>query len=687
MQIAEWIIALIIICVYIDFQYAQANNCGLEKFQCRSGECIEGKLLCDGTAHCKDSSDETEVECEKAEYNRTRRAAKCKANQFTCSNGQCISNTDLCDGTLNCADGSDEKSAICRSLPCPLTRFRCAYGACIDNDLKCDGKSNCVDESDEDIILCSGIGLGFQVRSIRPIAPGKSDVPDKPVGPINLLVPELDVRRPETEESSNTSNISKPFVQPEYTPRPSVTLEWVTSYLKPDPISTLRPSIETFSVNTNFKPCTAPPQPQNGHYKLHGPQCSYTLYCDIPERTKLQLGSHLIYSCNPGYILNGSSDVSCNFEGKWLNVPVCLEVRCKILNTASTEATCTYNNNWVSCDSPVLPGTRASLSCRNSYEPQANLLTRNEVKCNVYGQWEPQPIQCVPECGILPAPVSPLIWGGVTPKITEFPWHASMYYDEGRKKKYFCGATIIQENLLVTAAHCIYDDTTKRVIDPNKILIATGNIFRDYDSPYNDRRLVKKNKVRDIYIICKYIGLTGNYVWDIAILELAEPFELSTWLVPACLDPFSDQTVLEPGVYGKVAGFGRTSDGESSAILQSLKVPYISYNQCKSASLNADTEQFITIDKFCAGYLNGSSVCDGDSGGGLVVQTNGLWYLRGIVSVSLGTINIAGSPRCDNNLYSLYTRISSHIGWIQDVIATIEQNRQYPECPNKSWRN
>jgi len=110
-------------------------------------------------------------------------------------------------------------------------------------------------------------------------------------------------------------------------------------------------------------------------------------------------------------------------------------------------------------------------------------------------------------------------------------------------------------------------------------------------------------QVKNIFIPCTYLGFISNYTLDIAILELDEPFVLSSLLVPACLDPFSDQTVLEPGVIGKVAGFGRTADGESSAILQALKVPYISYNQCKSASQN--TEQFITIDKFCAGYLNG----------------------------------------------------------------------------------
>lgn len=94
-------------------------NCSnrLEKFQCHSGECIEDKLLCDGTAHCKDSSDEAEVECEKSEHNRTKKSVQCKANQFTCNNGECISTINVCDGTSNCADGSDEKSTICRSLP------------------------------------------------------------------------------------------------------------------------------------------------------------------------------------------------------------------------------------------------------------------------------------------------------------------------------------------------------------------------------------------------------------------------------------------------------------------------------------------------------------------------------------------------------------------------------------------
>jgi len=116
-------------------------------------------------------------------------------------------------------------------------------------------------------------------------------------------------------------------------------------------------------------------------------------------------------------------------------------------------------------------------------------------------------------------------------------------------------------------------------------------------------------QVKRIYIVSNYLGLIGNYLWDIAILELVKPFVLSRWLIPVCID-FSVRTdtfrsILEVGSYGKVAGFGRTAFGDSSAILQALTVPVISFSQCKSASQSHNTEQFLTNDKFCTGYTNG----------------------------------------------------------------------------------
>ncbi|KYN18744.1 Very low-density lipoprotein receptor, partial [Trachymyrmex cornetzi] len=688
--------------VCIGSGYAQTYECGSDKFRCYDGDCIAGDLLCDGTPHCKDLSDETEAECTKPEIlchryafrcnygacvngdsvcngvqdcidnsdetqpqctkhttnNQTGRPTsrptsrpisrpnRCTTNQVTCNNGECIHKDNMCNGIEDCADGSDETSEKCRSLYCPPTAFRCSYGACINGDLRCNGVVECIDGSDEDS-RCSETG-GWP------------------------------------------------------SPLPTVPTTETTRWPVPTPTPTR---------GTNA--CRAPSQPQNG--------------------------SHLVYSCNLGYKLRGPTDVSCSFEGKWLNIPVCTEIRCKALTTASIEARCTYNYEWIPCESPVPPGTEAVLECKNSYRPETNLLTgqRKNVRCNANGQWEPEPMRCIPGplminiyinntkfmfhttfdrnatfievlndriiiytnannpsypnidirisksnniatdepwacyyvetispieifvvvCGTLPPDVTPTVVGGVRPNITEFPWHATMYLDvPGESKKFFCGATIIQENLLITAAHCVYDEMFTHAF----------------------------LQVKRIYIVRNYLGLIGNYLSDIAVLELVRPFVLSTWLVPVCIDTLSDRSVLEAGSYGKVAGFGRTALGESSAVLQALRVPVIPLSQCRSASQNVNTEQFITNDKFCAGYTNGSSVCDGDSGGGLVFKTNSLWYLRGIVSVSLGTIQKDGTGHCDNNLYSLYTEISRHISWIQDVIIKIEQNQIHILCSNLS---
>ncbi|XP_011705099.1 PREDICTED: vitamin K-dependent protein C-like [Wasmannia auropunctata] len=210
-----------------------------------------------------------------------------------------------------------------------------------------------------------------------------------------------------------------------------------------------------------------------------------------------------------------------------------------------------------------------------------------------------------------------------------------------------------------------------------------GNLFRDYNSTFHNQTFVKENQGKHIYTKRNYLGHDGHYLWDIAILELVRPFVLTTWLVPVCIDTISDKNTMEAGSYGKVAGFGRTAHGETSAILQALKVPIISFSQCLSETQRANTRQYVN-DKFCAGYKNGSSVCDGDSGGGLVFKTNGLWYLRGIVSVSVGTIQDGGTVRCDNYLYSLYTNVSKHISWIQEVISKVEQNQRRALCSNES---
>ncbi|XP_043266690.1 modular serine protease-like isoform X2 [Venturia canescens] len=641
----------------------QTSNCGSLSFRCANGECIAGHLLCDGRADCSDGSDETRQECSRPEIvcpefafrcdyggcvdgdaicngiddcvdksdellprcNNSASSATCTSREFRCNNGQCIASSAMCDGTTDCSDRSDETSVVCGGINCPRWTFRCNYGACIDSNLKCNGVRNCADGSDEDRILCRSSNNG-----------GTDDSNERPTG---------------------------------FSSRPTTT----------EPPRRTRP------------PCRLPSQPNNGRWRLHKSQCQNDQHCDPRSNTyELDPGTYLIYTCNEGYKINGTGDVFCGPEGKWSNEPECVEIRCKPLSTASTEADCRYNDEWISCESPVPLKTTAIVSCRNSYRSDSTILSsqRKNVKCNARGQWEPEPIRCSPECGQIPMRSKPLIVNGELPKISEFPWHATLYRSDtpNGHKSFICGATIIQSDLLITAAHCVFDESTKQVEDADKFAIATGNIFQEFNTSLHNPNIVKKAKVKRIFVNCNYLGLEGNFARDIAILHIDRPFIFSSILMPACLDvsAFSDQSVLEVGNYGKVAGFGKTALGNSSQVLQSLNVPYISLNECKASSSDRDNEKFITIDKFCAGYRNGSSVCDGDSGGGLVFKTGGLWYLRGLVSIGLGATVSGGTRSCDSHAYSLYTKISSHIEWIQDVILKLEMYNTFPSCPVKS---
>lgn len=64
------------------------------------------------------------------------------------------------------------------------------------------------------------------------------------------------------------------------------------------------------------------------------------------------------------------------------------------------------------------------------------------------------------------------------------------------------------------------------------------------------------------------------------------------------------------------------------------------------------------------GFL-GTSVCNGDSGGSMAFEKNGLYHIRGIVSV---TVSREDNQRlCDPNHYVIFTDVAQYLPWIEDV--------------------
>lgn len=91
------------------------------------------------------------------------------------------------------------------------------------------------------------------------------------------------------------------------------------------------------------------------------------------------------------------------------------------------------------------------------------------------------------------------------------------------------------------------------------------------------------------------------------------------------------------------------SNGVPSNVLKKIELPVVNREQCKQRS-SPEFASYITSDKFCAGYLNGASVCQGDSGGGLVFTSSGqkkVYTIRGIVSTG-------GNKGIQSSLYILH---------------------------------
>ncbi|XP_043916900.1 transmembrane protease serine 9-like isoform X12 [Protopterus annectens] len=237
-------------------------------------------------------------------------------------------------------------------------------------------------------------------------------------------------------------------------------------------------------------------------------------------------------------------------------------------------------------------------------------------------------------CGKRSLTFSSKIVGGTAAMSGEWPWQVSLHLTS-----HVCGASIISNNWLVTAAHCFQNHKL-----PTSWTAYMGSTYVNSGIT----RSISKIITHELYN-----PKTEDY--DVAVMQLSSPITYDDYIQPICLP--SSTTYFAPGLNCTVTGWGTlTSGGLVSYTLQKAVIPIISSTTCLQPAVYQGQ---ITGRMICAGYLQGGiDSCQGDSGGPLVCPTSsGQWLLAGIVSWG-DLCALANKP-------GVYSRVTVLSDWIK----------------------
>lgn len=192
-------------------------------------------------------------------------------------------------------------------------------------------------------------------------------------------------------------------------------------------------------------------------------------------------------------------------------------------------------------------------------------------------------------------------------------------------------------------------------------MVAIFGVYR-LDDPFEvERTVIRPEK---IIIHEEWDTMIDSYDADIALLKFEEgKININhAYINPICIWDSIDDPLANEGV---ILGWGQSKHSKKrhETIPKRTKVT-IYYNE-ECLLKKRVIHQLASNRTFSANNQNVSGTCTGDSGGGLFIKVDGIFYLKGLLSA--GIVDPFGecSPASDISEYSIYTNIQKLAGWMK----------------------
>jgi len=243
------------------------------------------------------------------------------------------------------------------------------------------------------------------------------------------------------------------------------------------------------------------------------------------------------------------------------------------------------------------------------------------------------------------------IVGGSDSTPGRWPWQASLQrWSYMGYVQHHCGAAIISDTWLLTAAHCVVRIRDEWDMEDYSVVLGL------YDKDTKELGDPKTYAISEVVKFPGYEQHSWGSIHDVALVKLAGKAELDGHYAEAIELTTSDDGDLVDNQNCWITGWGKLSEDEKGPNnLQEAKVDVYSRDYCEKIYPNAGISDY----HICVGKKGVSMACQGDSGGPLSCIVNGTWKLAGSTSW--------GNPRCDTQWPSVYSRTSLYRNWINEV--------------------